>query len=834
MRKLLIAFLFFSLQTVAQTETYQGKPSSAILHDLMKMQNTGKVLYLAAHPDDENTRLISFLENDLKFRTAYLSLTRGDGGQNLIGNELSEELGILRTQELLAARHLDGGEQFFTRAVDFGYSKNPEETFDFWNKQDILSDVVRIIRYFKPDVIITRFPTDGGGGHGHHTASAILAEEAMDLANDPLAFPEHLEEEGIGLHRVSHLFHNTSTWWYKDLDKQMETNDSIMRFDVGGYDPLLGKSYGEIASLARSKHRCQGFGSSLRRGEQFEYLKLVKSVKSDWSDALEPITWEQRTGDDRMDEMLSKIVQKMNLISPEMNLMPLSDLRSYMVDKKSKSLAFADGIVALDQILMDCAGIHAEVLADEWFAVANGDGELKLKLNWISRSARVKMKAYQLNNIKGSSDEWVEFNQEVEDEIVIKESDLTEITQPYWLKNGFDAVYILDKGSDIHAPDGPKALTVKLKFDLGFDQEIERIVRVMHKSVDRADGEQLRDFVVCPAFTVNFKEQALVFASNDPQTMNVVVRSFVNDAEGVLRLAVPEGWTVSPDKIDLKFAEANSSQQFSFSVKPGVVKGKEKIFAEVTVGDKAYHRSFNEISYPHIRPQVHFPLAEASAANLDLKIRGSKVGYIVGAGDKVPEALMQMGYTVTYLDQENLGSTDLSQFTAIIAGIRAYNTQDWLKDFKPQLVQYVGAGGVYLIQYNTSRGPKSEWMSPYDFTLGRSRVTDETAAVTILDPNHPVMNTPNKISMADFDGWVQERGLYFASEWDAGFKPLIAWNDPGEEPLEGGLLVGAYGKGAVIYTGISFFRELPAGVPGAFRLLANLIAYQPNIRYNGK
>lgn len=832
MRKLLIAFLFVTGISSAQLPTYQGKSSSEIVHELQKLQNTGKVLYLAAHPDDENTRFIAFLENDLKFQTAYLSLTRGDGGQNLIGPELSEQLGMLRTQELLAARDRDGGEQFFTRAVDFGYSKSAEETFDFWNKEEVLSDVVRIIRYYKPDIIVTRFPPNSRAGHGHHTASAILAEEAIEKAASRKAFKEQLQEDELGTHQVQYLFHNTSTWWYPDLPEQMETNDSIIRFDVGGYDALLGKSYNEIAALARSQHRCQGFGASLQRGEQYEYLKLVKAYADDYSNAFNPISWKENTGNAAFDELLAETIDQFNYQHPEKNIPKLLELKQAL--SRMAGNANARGKMAeLDQIIAHCLGLHIELLGSTWFKPIHNGEELKVKIEAVSRLANIKLNQVYINNQLFPLNLDLEENQELEHELSIPSSLLSEITHPYWLKYDFKNLYRVDDKSEIYKPDGPEAAKARFVFELE-GQLIEVESALMYKWTERADGELLRPLIVVPNFCLNFTESSYVFTEGKTQNIKLTVRAF-EAAKGVeVSLNLPDGWTSKPSVQSLNFESANSEQQIVFELTPSKNRGIVALSAQANYDGKTYKHGIVEIQYPHIQPQVYFPEAKVSAANFDLKIEGKQLAYIQGAGDAVPKALEQMGYEVTLLTEDNIDQIDFNKFDAILAGIRAYNTQAWLKDYKQALLAYVEQGGNYIIQYNTSRGIDSEWMSPYEFKLGRGRVTDETAPVRFIDPSHKILNQPNKLDKADFDHWVQERGLYFASEWSPAFQPVLAWNDKGEEELEGALIVAAYGKGSIMYTGISFFRELPAGVPGAFRLLANLIAYQPTLRYEGK
>ncbi len=824
MRKLFLLSLLIPALATAQIPTYQGNASSEILHEIQKLQNTGKVLYLAAHPDDENTRLIAWLENGAKYETAYLSLTRGDGGQNLIGDELGSELGLLRTQELLRARATDGGQQFFTRAVDFGYSKNPEETFEIWGKEEILKDVVRVIRTFKPDYIITRFPPNSRAGHGHHTASAILAEEAMEAAANPKEFKE-LESFGLYPHQTKSLYHNTSTWWDKTLPEQAQTNDSILEVNVGGYDPLLGKSYNEIAALSRSKHRCQGFGARLQRGDQMEYLQYVKGEFI--REPFKPISWSEALGMSEFDETLETLIQTWSPSDMKSNLSDLVNLREMLL----KASGNANPIISrklnqLDEVILKTAGFHGSAQAESWFIALNDPNTVAIDLNWMCRTVDFNLKSYQIQEGRTVflEEETPANTQGVAKLDVLVEDFFKSVSHPYWLKQSPNGRYYVENESMIGVPEGPFAGKITLVLEI-MGQSISVDLPITYSWVDRADGELIRNALVVPDFTAKFSEPTYIFNPEGSQEVLVQVHGFT-EGKAILRLNLPEGWTSEPQELEIEFKEVNTSQTHGFTVYPGVLTGKESLEAEVVFQGETYHRAFVEIAYPHIPTQVYFPENRVQALNLDLKTKGEKIGYIVGAGDRVPKALEQMGYEVVLITEESMAQTNLSDFDALVSGIRAYNTQSWLKDYKTQILNYVSEGGLYLVQYNTSRGIQGEWFSPYKIELGRGRVTDETAPVGFTNESHPVLLKPNPLSASDFDGWVQERGLYFASEWGPEYKSVFIMNDPGESPEEGSLLIADYGEGAIVYSGISFFRELPAGVPGAFKLMANILSYK--------
>ena len=796
-----------------------GQPNAAeILHKMQKLNVLGSVLYIVAHPDDENTRLITWLANGKKVRTGNLSLTRGDGGQNLIGPELGDALGIIRTQELMEARRIDGGEQFFTRAVDFGYSKSAEESFEKWGKQEVLSDVVRVIRTFRPDIIITRFPPTREAGHGHHEASAILAEEAFKLAGDPKAFPEQLTQ-GLEVWQPRRLFFNGSTWWKKNLAEIAKPDSGWYTVDVGGYDPLLGLSYTEIAGRSRSMHKSQGFGAAETRGEMLEYLKLIAGDKPPGKDIFEGIdmTWGRVKGGERFPTIVQDINQSYDPMAPSKSvprateLLDMSRGAGWIKEREITSL-----ILAL-------SGHAFEVLADRpMYAAADLirshidvtlRSEVPWTLNTFGISGQTRDTVVDLSRMRSFS-------------LPSEVKTTGEYDMPYWLHKPKTDLYEISNAALIGTPVLEPELLGALAFEHNGFLLTEIHQPVLYKWVDRVDGERIRPVYVTPVASIIPEEHVLI-ARGGPQELKVEMEALTDSLTGQLNVTLPSGWSTTKDLKLVNIAKREQRQTFTFQLIPmeNAVAGPVKF--EFTGPKGTADRTLHEIDYPHIMPQVYYTPAEVKLVPLDVTTTAKTVGYIKGAGDEVPQAIEQLGATVDFIEPATATLESISKYDAIVVGIRAYNNNQGMKRFNPVLMRYVENGGTVVVQYTTRTSDMvlpDSLIGPYPFKLTRDRVTVEEAPPTFLDAKHPLLNTPNKITTTDFDGWVQERGLYFCGSLDPHYTPLIAWNDPGEQPLNGGLITCNYGKGRYVYTGISFFRELPAGVPGAYRLFANLIS----------
>ncbi len=801
--------------------------ASEIIQSLKKLNTVGSVLYIAAHPDDENTRLLGYLANEKKLRTGYLSLTRGDGGQNLIGKEQGELLGLIRTQELLAARRTDGAEQFFTRANDFGYSKNPEETFTFWNKDSILADVVLTIRKFKPDVIVCRFPTTGEGGHGHHTASAILAVEAFDAAADPKRYPEQLKYTGVW--QAKRIYWNTFNFGGTNT-----TAPNQVKIDVGVFNPLLGKSYGEIAAESRSMHKSQGFGSAKQRGSNLEYFKLLKgdSTKNDIFEGINT-SWTRLKGTEKIQKTISECIKKFDAQSPEIIIPELVSVykQLLLLDEKDTNLKYwkTQKLKETESLLLACSGLWLESYASDYIGIPGQETTVFTQI--VNRNKN----EVKLNSIKY-------LQSDTTTALILKPNELytfkrkekipadRSFSNPYWLNEKHEVgVYTIKDHSLIGKPQNDAA--EKIIFDLNFQDLNLKISRdLIYKYTDPVKGEIYRPFEILPPATVNISEKVFVFSDASPKTILLTVKANQNNFEGTLQLKGSAGWNISIKEPNIKLKNKNDEVVIEAIVTADKNAATGKLEAAVISNGNTFNKSIKRIEYDHIPYQFILSDAEAGLVNVDLKKTGTNIGYIPGAGDDVPAALKQIGYTVTMLTDELLLNENLSKYNAIVTGVRAYNTNDRLQIHYNKLMDYVKNGGNLIVQYNTNNriGPVKANIGPYPFTISRDRVTDEKAEMKFTNEKHPALNFPNQITAKDFDGWIQERGIYFATELDKQYETVFSINDPGEKASDGGLIIARSGKGNFVYTGLVFFRELPAGIPGAYRLFVNLLSLPQN------
>jgi LmbE family N-acetylglucosaminyl deacetylase len=796
--------------------SFANKESSLIYQDLQKFNSLNKVLYIAAHPDDENTRALAWFSLSENAETAYLSLTRGDGGQNLIGEELSEDLGVLRTQELLAARSFDGANQYFSKAVDFGYSKSADETFDKWGKDLILADVVLMIRKFRPDVIITRFPPDERGGHGHHTASAILALEAFKLAADPSYLPEQVKTYGTW--ETTSIYWNASNWWNKDIGEQAKNNPNYLVKDIGTYNALIGMSFNEIGTLARSEHKCQGFGAIIERGSRIEYFEHMDGVKLKEHFFEENTQSWEKIIDKRFQIEIDLLLKNFNFQEPAKNIAQLLELKQKLDQLPNTSFKEAK-LILFQQIIMDCLGLHAEILADDYAIVQNGQAKVALEL--INRSnIPVVLKSIDGKNVSAGI--------LLQNEIFTQEINLEnqqKISTPYWLEEPFTNVFsVLNESNALEAEN--KASFIKYVI-LSIDGiEIQAALPVIYKWRDPAFGELQREFISTPDFSVNFNEKTIILQEGQKKTVEIKIHSFKDNLQDLIYLTAPEGWQLSQKIIELNIKNKHED----YFVEIDLASSEESVRGDLLALNEAGKpfMSYTEIAYDHIPTQAIFKEAKLLCVKLDAKIKVGKVCYVKGAEDLVPQAIIQLGFDVDVINVEALSSLDLSTYQTVVLGIRIFNVQGAIRNFENKLYSYAEAGGNLVMQYNTASRNRADtkFGGPLPFEISRARVTEENAEVEFLDQKHPIMNYPNKITEKDFDNWVQERGLYFADNWDKAYTPLFSWHDVGEEDQLGALIVAKHGKGQIIYTGISFFRELPNGVEGAYRLFANLLSYE--------
>jgi LmbE family N-acetylglucosaminyl deacetylase len=822
---LYVVMAIFSLFTT-QAQKPKTPSSSEIYESIQKLNFLGSVLYVAAHPDDENTRLIAYMSNHVKARTAYLSLTRGDGGQNLIGPELRELLGVIRTQELLAARGIDGGEQLFTRANDFGYSKHPDETLEIWNKNQVLSDVVLAIRQFKPDVIINRFDhRTPGTTHGHHTTSAMLSMEAFELANDKTAYPKQLKQ--TELWQPKRLFYNTSWWRYgsrEAFDKVDKSN--MISFDIGTYYPLKGMSNNELASLASSQHLCQGFGRVATRGSQTEYIEFLKGTPLNGQpDVFAGIdtSWSRIRGGSAIGDILYTIENNFNFQNPSVHIADL--LKAYKLLQNIEDTHWkTQKTKTLKDIIQMCAGLYLEASASSNWATAGDVVNVGLEVLNRSELPITLVSIDNSNNLSISKNINLENNTRFTFKEVLKIDATATPTTPYWLnKKGTLGMYRVDDKTLIGKPETPRVHYIN--FNLLIDNTPITFTKPVIQRFSKPDkGELYRPFEVIPEASAKIKEKVIIFESSQQQDITVVVKAGRDNLEGDVEIQHPNDWSVYPKKQKVAITHKGEAQTLVFTVVPPTNQSEGFIGPIVHIGDKDYAKELIAIDYNHIPFQTVLLPSESKVVRLDIKKRGENIGYIQGAGDVVPESLRQIGYNVSVITPDDINPETLGKFDAIVVGIRAYNTLEDLQFKQQQLFDFVANGGNMIVQYNTSYRLKAEKLAPYDLTLSRDRVTDENAEVRFLKPEHDVLNFPNKITQNDFKGWTQERGLYFPNKWAKAFTPILSMNDKGEPAKDGSLLIAKHGKGHYIYTGLSFFREFPAGVSGAYRLFANMLS----------
>ncbi len=815
------SFLFLLSSFIVFGQRPQKPNAVEIYHQIEKLNFLGSVLYVAAHPDDENTRLISYLSNEKNARTGYLSLTRGDGGQNLIGPELRELLGVIRTQELIEARKIDGGEQLFSRANDFGYSKTPDETLQIWDKEQVLSDVIWAIRKFQPDVIINRFDhRSPGTTHGHHTASAMLSLEAFDKTNDASVFPNQLQY--VTTWQPKRVFFNTSWWFYGSREKfEKADKTNLSKLQIGVYYEQFGKSNQEIAALSRSCHQSQGFGNTGTRGEEDEYLEFLKGeTLNDKTNLFEGIdtTWNRVKGGNAIGTILENVQKNFDFKNPEASIAELVkayDLIQKLEDNHWKTIKSEE----IKKIIAACAGLYLEAVADIQ-EVALGS-KTKVKQEVINRSS-VKMN--WISSIDSSKKIELPFNKVVNNNIEVEMENNDPYTNPYYLnEKGTEGMYVVNDQRNIGKPDVISRISETFLIEInGVTIPFEK--NIVYKYNDDVKGEVYQPLDIVPVATSSIQEKVYIFPNNKEKAVVVKIKSGKENISGSVKLEVPQNWIVSPSSIPFTLTKKGEEQLAVFNVTPSKEASEVTLKSIITIDGQTYDKEKIVINYPHIYKQMVLKPAEANAIKLNIKTKGEKIAYIMGAGDEVPKSLIQMGYEVSILKPEEISIEKLVNFDVVMTGIRAYNVLNTLGLKQTILFDFVKNGKTMIVQYNTLDEFVTKDIAPFSLKISRDRVTEENAEVRFLAPEHPLLNYPNKITSEDFKNWKQEQGLYYPSEWDANFTPIISSNDKGENPKNGAILVAKYGKGHYIYTGISFFRELPEGVAGAYRLIANMIA----------
>ena len=785
-----------------------------------RLNNTGKLLMIAAHPDDENTALLTYFARGRKLKTGYLSLTRGEGGQNLIGSERGDLMGVIRTQELLAARRIDGAEQFFTRAIDFGFSKTVEETLAKWDKEQVLSDVVWTIRRFQPDVIVLRFSGTPQDGHGHHQASAILGREAFDAAADPKRFPEQLRL--VKPWQAKRLMFNLFSFT-KEHSANAEQTPGRIVLDTGAFDPALGYSYSEIAGMSRSQHRSQGMGAAENRGAEKNYLVTIagEPASKDPFDGIDA-TWNRISGGEQTAKVLAQAAQLFNAEHPENSIPALLKARS-LAPMKLRRNEFDEAIAMCMGLFLDASANRAAVVPGTPFEV---------KVTAINRSpVSAVLESVDLNGVKENG---VELANNVPFVRTIPLTIDRPYTQPYWLReNKTAALYAVKDFAELGNADSAPALDVSFAIRVA-GETIELVRPVIRRYVDRVMGELTRPLIFVPPVALRIVEPTLLFPNPDPRRVEVEVKATQANIGGEIRLGLPSGWTAKPARLPFELAASGEQSVLSFEITPPSGESQGEVSAIASVGGREYTSTLDSVDYPHIPPQTVLRRASGTLIRASIRIRSKHIGYVMGSGDEVPQALQQLGCDVVLLSAADLAASDLSRYDAIVTGVRAYNTRPDLLANQKRLLAYVENGGTMVVQYNVLEdgffggNPRGlDHIGPYQMKISHNRVTVEEAPVT-FPKGHDVFEWPNVITARDFEGWVQERGLYFASEWDKRYTPLMTSNDPGESPLSGGTLYAKYGKGTYIFTAYSWFRQLPAGVPGAYRIFANFLSAGKN------
>ncbi|MCB0282001.1 MAG: PIG-L family deacetylase [Calditrichaeota bacterium] len=815
MKKIVLALLLVnSLNLFAQHNVKYN--SEEIQLALNKLNVLGSVLYIAAHPDDENQAFLSYMAKGRLYRTAYMSLTRGDGGQNLLGSEKGALLGVIRTQELLAARRIDGAQQFFSRAIDFGYSKSVKETLHKWDRDKILADIVKVIRIFKPDVIVTRF-NENNGGHGHHLSSAVLAKEAFFAAGDPNRFPEQLEE--LDVWQPKRIYWNS---WRNP--EQKPGTPPLLELNFGAYNPLLGLSYQEIASKSRTMHKTQGFGSTPYRGDatnNFEYT-AGDTAYHDLFDGIET-SWHRVPESTLIEKAIQEILIRYDHQNPEASL-PLLVRLYNMLEKQTQTFWINEKKNEVKELIRMCSGLWLEANA-QTAAVTPGEN-VTIRLNSLNRSdydlsLRKVSVAYSSDSLFNEpllNNKSFAFSKE------IRIPDTAAYSQPYWLeKPASETMFNVSDKEFKGAPQSLPAVSAVFGIQMG-KTYLEYSVPVEYQWNDPTAGEQYKPFSIEPAIGISLPEESYVFAGQDEHEISVTLHANRDHISGTLRPELPENWEIRPASAEFNFSRKGEEFVCHFKVKPLAAAQNGFITFFADADGKIYSDEIIRLNYPHIPEQVVLKPARAHLVKPDIIVPEKRVAYIMGSGDEIPQALEQIGIKVDLISDDQLASVDYNVYDTVICGVRAFNTRENLGILQSRIMDYVAQGGTWIVQHNTRFGIQVDRIGPYPFVShGRDRISEEDADIEILDPNHPVFNYPNKITQSDFKGWIQERATYMAESWEGKLYPLLSGHDEGESAKLGGLLYAPYGKGVFIFTALSWFRQLPAGVPGAYRLFVNLI-----------
>ncbi len=778
--------------------------SAEIYGDLLRLRTMTSVLYVAAHPDDENTRLLSWLARGRHIRTSYLSLTRGDGGQNIIGGEQGAALGLIRTHELLAARALDGAEQYFARPIDFGFSKNPEETFRQWDNTKLVDDVKRIINQLRPDVVICRFPKDSMAGHGQHSASAIVTEQAMQacMADATSWKPKRLLFNAF-------RFGNRST-----------IADDMFRLQVGEYDPLLGMGYGELAGISRSLHKSQGAGTPQTPGVQPEHFRTLvgEAPQRSLFDGVDT-TW-SRVGRPDIGSAIDSAITTFDMLRPHRSVDALLRIR--------RAIATVDDaywrtqkLREIDAIVLSCIGLTADATVPVATALAGDTVTSTLRLTTRAQRA-VTLALAQWPDGTTRSGVPCPHDSLITLQVPTRVPAGTAVTEPYWLaKDANKAFFTLTDEALLGEAVTPASLPVVLRLAIGSDT-ITTSLTLSFKKLDPLRGDMIEELRVVPIVSIE-PISRVVMTRNGTAMLSARLRAYgaVRDArvvvlDGDREVAAVDGITV----------RATTDTLITVPVR-GASTSTLRIALQVRAEGQttSFNREVRTISYDHIPTLQYTQPAEVRVIADPIAITAKRIAYVAGAGEYTPDFLRSLGVVVDEIDDETLLKTErLLQYDAVLVGIRAINVRPSMKFLMPALMSYVEQGGTVVMQYMTTQDMATKTLGPFPLPLSRARVTEEDAEVKVIVPDHPLLRRPNTITTADFTGWVQERGLYFPEGYDSRYQALLSMHDAGEQPHAGSLLYARHGKGHFVYCALSLFRQVPAGVTGGIKLLANLVS----------
>ena len=881
------------------TAPAQERGAAALGDAISSLGVTARVLMIGAHPDDEDTYLLAWLARAEHVETAYLSLTRGDGGQNLIGNELGEELGVIRTEELLAARRIDGARQYFTRAYDFGFSKSAEETFEHWPKDSILKDVVTAVRAFKPQVIIAVFSGTPRDGHGHHQVSGILAREAYALAADTMRFPR-AATAGEGAWTPLKLYQTA----------RFNPQQATLGFDVGEYDPLTGRTYAELSAESRSQHKSQGFGTLERRGSVMGYVRreqtrvgpadageeesIFDGIDTGWERLVNLVTERSaRAALDSLPAATAAVRAAFDAFEPGKVIAPLARVQALLgricgrnariVEGSPPCLAFdprhgihraaaglspdaerslAEQARRLNRALLLASGVLVEATSSREIWPAPGSapvelylanrGEQAIRIHPFVRTpdvpatptiypspARPSPSAPAPRPAAARPDT-APTRLVLRPETLPPDSALRKdvgvmlaSTEPWWLatpRQGDMFAVPVDGIPDDERPLGP---WVSVPLSVG-DARMVATMPVIHRYGDPVRGEVQRPIAAVPAITLHLDREVEYAPANSAfdREVRVVVRSADSARTATVQLRVPDGLTAEPAAREVAFRTPGDVHTISFRVRGRLAPGRHEIAARARSGVDTFTSGYTTIDYEHIRPRRLHREATITLQAVDVTLPpGLTVGYITGVGDNVAPMLRQLGIPVTEIDPATMDRESLSRFRTVVVGPRAYEAQPALAERSQQLLDYVRNGGTVVAQYGQYEMQRPGIM-PYPVELSRphARVTEEDAPVRILAPQHPLLTAPNRITASDFEGWVQERSLYMPVEVAPEYGKLLSLNDPGEPANDNAILVAKYGSGVYVYTSLAFFRQLPAGNPGAARLFVNLLGAGMSLR----